>query len=55
MLSLKLVVSNLGVATHKGVTRHFSGDRDPKLIYISEKVKRERLITNFQAFGLASP
>ena len=49
------VVPNLGVATPKGVTKHFSEGRDPTLIYISGKIKRERLITNFQTFGLASP
>ena len=54
-ITFKAVVPNLGVATPKGVMKHFSKGRDLTLIYISGKIKRERLITNFQAFGLASP
>ena len=49
------VVPNLGIAIPKGGTKHFSGGRDPTSIYISGKIKQERLITNFQAFGLVSP
>ena len=52
--ALKPVVPNLGVTTPKEVTKHFSGGRDLNLMYISGKIKRERLITNFQAIGSAN-